>query len=615
MEEKPSTSSSQPTDAVVPTVGTDTTNTTQNILLKHALNNDKVQLWKSPYTLDSGEAGSIPQEMLDKYSQLIQTTPECVSHMLESLRQNALQKLSARGKFNTHGVATLKLRINSCNKIKVSNSETIEVNLQQNGQLLRSKISEMCGVEPGNIKMIVSGNLLLDDVSLSDQNVKCNSLVLVIVSQLPSSEVSSREGSVADLANSRKEAEILSSTVEDRSYDTPFLEIADQNGRPLRLPACEKKALAFAMALNEKGRSYLRQKDYSSALILLLEADREFKKCRSDILSAVDNFALVNLDIVWCYQQLKNIDELPDAEKRLKICEDCFHQSYGANLERLTLMKGTSGKEKVLFMRLHLLQGVVAFHSNKLELAKSLLKTASSELHQVTVTDEALQQVMSMGYKDHEARLALRATGGDIQAAVNHIEQRKEEKKKIKREMESERKRKRIHYQLGTTERGDEISLEKYSMLVEMGYPTVEAHNALKVANNDMETALEMLQSSMESCDSTESSSDVNLHLLTQIVNHGYSTEFSKQALRSSNNDLEKALNLLKKYDGILPPDSVLPVKSPEDEHSRDKNLNEKEVLDKFRKILPKDTEEYLDSVLIEESQILSDYLGLLEHE
>uniref|UniRef100_A0A0L8IGF7 Ubiquitin-like domain-containing protein n=1 Tax=Octopus bimaculoides TaxID=37653 RepID=A0A0L8IGF7_OCTBM len=351
MDEKPSTSYNPATDATTPTTsesnislsdvgGNETLHkTTKNILLRHALNNDKVQLWKPPYTLDNGEQGLIPQEMLLKYSQLVKTTTNKVAEMMEALRQNALQKLSARGKFNTHGVATLKLRINSCRKIKISNSEIIEVNLQQTGLFLRTKIAEMCGVQTENIKMIVSGRLLSDEQSLCDQNVKCNSLVLVIVSQFTPSEVHIMEGSMMDLANSRKEAEILSSKVEDSSDDTPFLEITDQNGRPLKLPASEKKALAFAMALNEKGRSYLKQKDYSSALILLLEADSEFKKCRSDILSAVDNFALVNLDIVWCYQQLQNIDELPDADKRLKICEDCFHQSYGANLERLTLMK------------------------------------------------------------------------------------------------------------------------------------------------------------------------------------------------------------------------------------------------------------------------------------
>lgn len=37
------------------------------------------------------------------------------------------------------------------------------------------------------------------------------------------------------------------------------------------------------------------------------------RKCRANILSAVDNHAVLGLDIVWCYLCLQNVEELPDA--------------------------------------------------------------------------------------------------------------------------------------------------------------------------------------------------------------------------------------------------------------------------------------------------------------
>ena len=44
-----------------------------------------------------------------------------------------------------------------------------------------------------------------------------------------------------------------------------------------------------------------------------------FSKCRADILNAVDNYAVLCTDVVWCYLCLKNIDDLPDAGKVFKM--------------------------------------------------------------------------------------------------------------------------------------------------------------------------------------------------------------------------------------------------------------------------------------------------------
>lgn len=57
----------------------------------------------------------------------------------------------------------------------------------------------------------------------------------------------------------------------------------------------------------------------------------------------MDNYALLNLDIVWCYLCLKSVSQVPEAEERLRRCEQNFHKSYGPNLERLMALKGTTG--------------------------------------------------------------------------------------------------------------------------------------------------------------------------------------------------------------------------------------------------------------------------------
>lgn len=67
-------------------------------------------------------------------------------------------------------------------------------------------------------------------------------------------------------------------------------------------------------------------------------------ECNAVILKSVDNYALLNLDIAWCYLCLQSITHIPDAESRLTICENNFHRSYGENLERVIAIKGSDGK-------------------------------------------------------------------------------------------------------------------------------------------------------------------------------------------------------------------------------------------------------------------------------
>ncbi len=94
------------------------------------------------------------------------------------------------------------------------------------------------------------------------------------------------------------------------------------------------------MSLHEKGKTALSRKDYNLALVLLLEADLEFSKVRSDLLANVDNYGLLNLDIVWCYVKLGSIGQLDDAVGRLAKCKQVFHKAYGENLERVDKIKG-----------------------------------------------------------------------------------------------------------------------------------------------------------------------------------------------------------------------------------------------------------------------------------
>ena len=53
----------------------------------------------------------------------------------------------------------------------------------------------------------------------------------------------------------------------DGTKDDFSLQIADQTGKALDLPAGERRALVVAMSLHEKGRAALKKKRYDFALV------------------------------------------------------------------------------------------------------------------------------------------------------------------------------------------------------------------------------------------------------------------------------------------------------------------------------------------------------------
>ena len=153
----------------------------------------------------------------------------------------------------------------------------------------------------------------------------------------------------------------------------------------------------MALLLHEKGKSQLKLENYNEALILFLEADQELNQCNSMLVESVDNYAILNLDIVWTYLCLKSIMQLEDAERRLKICETSFKRSYGENYSRLAELKGSTENEKALIVRLHLMQAILYFHQNRRIEAVDLLSKVEAEMSTLRVNEESVKALEEMG--------------------------------------------------------------------------------------------------------------------------------------------------------------------------------------------------------------------------
>lgn len=276
-------------------------------------------------------------------------------------------------------------------------------------------------------------------------------------------------------------------------YDNEsFMQLEDQDGNAIHIPPNERKSLVIALALHKKGRAALDRENYHEALILFLEADQEFTACNANLLETVDNYALLNLDIVWCYLCLKSLTQLPDAERRLIICEESFRRTYGDNMDRVRALKGNAANEKALMMRLHLLQAVVMFHQNRRSEAKGMFMLAEAELRSLKVDEASVSMLVDMGYSPTESRVALRACGGDIDRAVTHILERREAKKEARKKGKEE-----LHLDRSLLKRGGEdwVNPRSLNTLVNMGFNKELAIVALKKSDNNIQTAVSRIAS------------------------------------------------------------------------------------------------------------------------
>ncbi|KAG1662651.1 NEDD8 ultimate buster 1 [Nymphon striatum] len=639
--------------------------------LRRLLNRDSIKLWLEPYTQEKSSVGNYPQDFIEKYSTELKLQLSDVKDILEQLRNNAITKLSSKKKFKETGIATLKLKIaqnQSGNYLEVipyqyepvlqagtanhtvesssledsrgdSNEgernermenitelsvSSVESSLTVTGCDLKTKIASLCHINPISLKLISCGAVLKDEKTLEAQKIENNYTLLVLVINESKEEVSEKEKEhlrqIEEIQNIKKDVGL----VLDSKNDYSKLEFADQNGKVINIPVEEKQALGTAMTFNEKGRTYMKKKDYANALIFLLEADKEFMSVRQDIISMTDNYPIVCLDIVWCYLCLSSVSDLHDAEKRLLICEQFLNQSYGKNQDRLMKIKGSSGCESALYARLHLLQGVLAFHQNRLADAENFLKQAENEISSLKVDDDKICEILALGYTAKEARLSLRHCYNNVSTAVSHIINKREEKQKRISEEKERRKEEKASIKLGKTANGEAVSHELFKCMLKMGFSSKAAICALQKANNSVSLAIELLHENPKLAgDQHEVPENLDQMVINLCDMFGLDYNAAMSALESNNMNFELVRSLLLNTDNARSGPSTSNTRTdfpseneaPEASTSDLANFNDfqaEEAAARLSSEIKFDEEDYLDLGLHEESEYLQQYLALL---
>ncbi|XP_015954891.1 uncharacterized protein LOC107479256 [Arachis duranensis] len=363
---------------------------------------------------------------------------------------------------------------------------------------LREEVARRSNCSPDSISLICAGKILKDDDAtgghggngnLAQVGVKNNSKILA-------SRVSPQEGNLlrqeimAEEERSRRLSRLraAATALAERHADGSLpvedfnIEVEDQSGKKVRLGSeTDQRAVMMGLMLHAKGKRLIKQGNYKDALKVLSMGE------------LIDNVPILQIDMVWCYFMIRDIRWLSDAGKRLEMARVGIERAHGKDSFRLRLLQGGRYPELALHLRLDLLEGVVTYHSGQLDKSRKALDSAKAKFNQLQVPDEALSFLMSMGYKERDAKRALRMNNQDVGSAIDFLAE--ETTKKLQKQEEDIRRRTEIREQkrYGMTPLKKAVDLERLKELASIGFDKELAAEALRRNENDTQKALDDL--------------------------------------------------------------------------------------------------------------------------
>ncbi|KAL9266341.1 NEDD8 ultimate buster 1-like protein [Drosera capensis] len=378
--------------------------------------------------------------------------------------------------------------------------------------MLRSEIGIRSNLEPDSINLIFAGRILRDenDKSLSELGVKNNAKVLATkVSKVEGKKVE-EEGRRVEMVRREEEErgkrlarlKAAAAALVERHSDgsVPLedynIELEDQNGQKVNMGSeTDQRAIMMGLMLHSKAKKLIEDQEYKDALDVLEMGEEAFSLCDPKLIAGIDNVPFLQIDMVWCYFMLRDISLLSEAGERLKKAREGIERSHGKDASRVRMLQEGSSPEIALYLRLELLEGVVAFHGGQLEKSRRLLTFAQSRLSKLQVSDEALSLLVSMGYLDYEVKRALWMNSQDIDSALTFLEREKE--RNAKKYEEDLRRQKEIMEQklYGTNSLGKAVDIQRLDELTSMGFEREIVAESLRRNENDFQKALDDLTS------------------------------------------------------------------------------------------------------------------------
>ncbi|TYI68813.1 hypothetical protein E1A91_D08G112500v1 [Gossypium mustelinum] len=371
--------------------------------------------------------------------------------------------------------------------------------------MLREEVAKRSNAQrPDSINLISAGKVLKDgdgSQNLTQLGIRNNAKILatrVSVDEGKSleQELMAEEERSRRLARVKAAATALSKRHVDGSLPIEDfnIELENQGGQKVQLGTeTDQRAVMMGLMLHENAKNLLARQLYKDALEVLTMGEEAFSLCDPKVLEFIDNVPILQIDMVWCYFLLRDISWLSVAGIRLEKAREGLERCHGKDFSRVRLLQAGCQPELALHMRLELLEGVVAYHNGQLDKSKKALTSAQAKFSQLQVPDEALSHVMSMGFKERDARRALRLNNQDIGRAVDFLFEEKA-KRKQKREDDIWHKIEIMELkQYGVTPLKKAVNVEKLKELVAIGFEKKLAAEALRRNENDFQKALDDL--------------------------------------------------------------------------------------------------------------------------
>lgn len=382
--------------------------------------------------------------------------------------------------------------------------------------MLRAEVARRVGdgVEPECVGLIFGGRVLKDDppASLREVGLKANAKVLSSLTSpdrakeidAQAAKAKAEEEHAAKLVRLWEAAKALSQRHTDGSYlaeEDYNLDLEDQSGQKVMFGSVDdKKALTMALMLHQKAKTQMKKGMYKEALDVLIMAEEAFSLCDPKLIEKVDNVPMLQLDIVWCYFVLRDVSCLEVAGARLEKARLGFERSHGKDSTRFRILQAGRQADLAIYVRLELLEGVVAYHNGHVEKARESLTSAHAKYLQLQVPDEAISMLMDMGYEARSAKRALKMTGYDIQSSVELLCEERE--KKLRRREEDRVRQREILKQMayGKTPMNKAVDMQKLKGLTAIGFEKYLAAEALRINENDADKALDLLTNPEQNC-------------------------------------------------------------------------------------------------------------------